>query len=159
MTMSLKGIRIQQFHANAKVGQDIITHLADEVGLSSELITIDMDDLREQEPEEEEASAKAAFSSFGNGADNTVFHFDMQMEMEPGSQLIYLKHKFRHMQDLHEQRESKFETTDAMKFATKMERDVIEKNAQVGYKLSYSSSPPSLLQSCLYHYAHTRTHT
>jgi hypothetical protein len=52
LTMSLKGIRIQQFHANAKIGQDIVTHLADEVGLSSDAIIIDTDNLREQEEEE-----------------------------------------------------------------------------------------------------------
>jgi hypothetical protein len=77
------------------------------------------------------SNSKAAFSSFGNGGDGTVFHFDMSMTMEPGSQLIYLKHKFRQMQEAHENRESKFETSDAMKFALEMERDVIEKNPQV----------------------------
>jgi hypothetical protein len=143
-----------------KVTLAITSWVSDELELGGDNVKIDLASVREEAADgggtvrngrgsqllKSEAAAAAAAAAQGEPLDaeeeaeraaevaqqleKIKFEFDIIVTLQPGSQSVFLRNKFAQMQEKHLERTSKYEMTDAVKFALQMENYVLDKNKQ-----------------------------
>lgn len=145
--LTLRGMRLRDFADADKVHESIMAVISDELGVTNDLLMLDVSSAVEKElgavrseskseekrPEDEDGSDGEASAS------STYILFHVVISLEPGALAIFLKNKFEQMLAEHAKRSDKRMQTDAMKFAMKIERFIAGITRAMGLQLEIVS--------------------